>query len=159
MTIRTRTAPLLGAAALAALGTTLATVAPTSATVLDTDRPRVTAKHHDFGKHWVVNAPVNGGYVKWDLTQGVTTPIVSGYHYLTDKECGRVQVQFYDDDHDLLGTRYSSAHCAPGNGKTQWWVEIDDFSSTLVTHVHVSVQEKNSDGSFTTLKTKTADFD
>lgn len=155
--LRTVVATLLGAALLV-LGLGF-TAAPASAVVLDTDHPKVTEKHFDFGKHWVVNAPVNGGDLKWDLINGYTYPKVSGYLYLTDKECGRVHVGYYDSSHSLLGSRDTATYCAPGSGKTQWWVSLTSFSSMYVTHVHVSVQRQNSNGTYTTMGTDTKDFD
>lgn len=62
------------------------------------------------------------------------------YHYLTDQECGRVRVEYYNASHVLLGTDDSGLHCAPGNGKTQWFVS-ESFSSTTVEHVHVELED------------------
>jgi hypothetical protein len=150
-------APAAGAAALsltiAAIGAT-----PAEARVLDTDRPRVTASNHDFGKNWVVSAPQTGGTLTWDLTDGVTTASLSGYHYLSGRHCGRVYVQYYNDDHTQIGTDSSATKCAPGSGKTQWWI-TESFASTTVTHVHVSVQHQNSNGSYSTIETDIEDFD
>jgi hypothetical protein len=150
--------------AVATIGLAAATaaVSPASAQVLDSDRPKVTESHFDFGKNWTLGAPRNGGYLDWDEVDGVTTPRLSGYLYLTDKECGRVRVQYYDNDsgeHDLLATKYSSTHCAPGNGKTQWWIEIDSYSSSLVDHVHVDLQRESSSGSFSVVGGDTESFD
>lgn len=135
----------------------LASVAPASAQVLDTDHPRATAGSHAFGKNWVLGAPVNGGDLTWDLTNGITTATTTGYHYLTDKHCGRVFIEYFNSNHTSLGTDTSSSVCAPGNGKTQWWVS-ESFASPTVTHVHVSVQHQNSNGTFTTVATDTEDF-
>jgi len=123
-------------------------MSPAHADIKDTDRPKVTETHHDFGTHWVAGAPVNGGYLDWDLTDGVTTPIVQGYHYVSDQECGRVRVEYYDDDHDEIGSRNGPRHCAPGNGKTQWWVDIDSYDSATVDHVHVIVQKQKPNGDY-----------
>ncbi len=156
-----KAAGLAGAAALT-LGAATAAMTPASATVLDTDHPKVTESHFDFGKNWAVGAPVNGGDLKWDLINGYTYPKVSGYLYLTDEECGRVKVSYYDDDggdHTYLGERTTGTYCAPGNGKTQWWVSLSSFSSLYVDHVHVSVQRLNSSGSWTTMGTDYEDFD
>lgn len=147
------TGAALGLAALAA------TVVPATAQVLDEDRPRLTHARHDFGVNWTLGAPRNGGYLDWDLTAGRTTPELSGYHYLTDRECGRVRVEYYNDSHTLLGSRNGPKHCAPGNGKTQWWTEINSFDSTTVTHVHVLLQDETSNNSFTTVESRTEDFD
>lgn len=154
-TRRTRTAAV---AALLAAGAAGMASAPAEAVVLDTDHPRVTATHHDFGTNWVLGAPVNGGDLEWDLVNGVTTPRISGYHYLTDQACGRVRVEYYDAGHSLLGSRNSAVRCAPGNGKTQWWTSFTSFSHTNVTHVHVMVQRRNASGSFTTMGTDVEDF-
>lgn len=94
----------------------------------------------------------------WDLTNGITTATTTGYHYLTDKHCGRVLIEYFDSSHTILGTDTSSTVCAPGNGKTQWWVS-ESFASPTVTHVHVSVQHQNSNGTFATVATDVEDFD
>ncbi len=130
---------------------------PAQAQILDTDRPRVTATHHDFGKNWALGAPVKGGTLTWDLTNGLTTARITGYHYLTDQECGRVRFEYYDASHSLLGSRQTAVHCAPGNGKTQWWVD-KSFASTTVTHVHVVLQKQKNNGSFSTKGTAYEDF-
>ena len=149
---------LMVAATTGLVGAGLATaVSPASAQVLDTDSPRVSSGSHAFGKNWVLGAPVNGGDLEWDLTNGITTATTEGYHYLTDKHCGRVFIEYFNGNHARLGTDTSSTVCAPGNGKTQWWVS-ESFASTTVTHVHVSVQHQNSNGTFTTVDTDTEDF-
>jgi hypothetical protein len=153
---RLLTASILSATA--GLGVVAATTLPASANVVDTDRVRLTDKNHDFGIHWTVNAPRDGGYVDWDVEDGENTPAVTGYLYLDDRDCGRVRVEYYDDDHDLLGSKNSKSHCAPGNGKTQWWLDLDSFSHPSVEHVHVLLQDKTSSGSYKTLETETADL-
>lgn len=154
-------AGVLGAATLG-LAAVTAAVAPASATVVDEDRPKVTERHFDFGKNWTLSGPRNGGYLDWDQVDGVMTPRLSGYLYLTDHECGRVRVQYYDNDsgeHDLIGTSYSATYCAPGNGKTQWWIEKESFSSSLVDHVHVDLQEQTASGGYTLVGGDTESFD
>lgn len=160
ITKRRRAAAIAASTLAAALGLTFAAMnaGPAEAQVLDTDHPHVTANNHDFGKNWALGAPVNGGDLTWDLTNGVTTVTLEGYHYLADHHCGRVFVEYFNDAHQSLGTDSSSTVCAPGNGKTQWWI-TESFSSTTVTHVHVSVQHHNSNGTYTTVDTDTEDFD
>lgn len=120
----------------------------------ETDRPKVTRTHHDFGENWTLGAPRNGGHLEWELVGGVTHVDLTGYHYLTDRECGRVRVEYYNSSHVLLGTDDSGLHCAPGNGKTQWFVN-ESFSSTTVEHVHVELE----DSSGTLIGSDTEDFD
>ena len=86
----------------------------------DTDRPKVTAKHFDFGKNWTVNAPRNGGYAYWNLSNGVTSIDVEGYLYLTNNECGRLRVEYYNDSHTLLTSKNAPRRCANGTAKRQW---------------------------------------
>lgn len=158
-TRKQRITGLAGLLTVAALGVAGATagMAPANAQVLDTDRPKVTERHFDFGKNWSLGAPRNGGYLYWDLTSGLTTATVEGYLYLTDQECGRVRVDFYDEDHNWLSTRSSSVECAPGNGKTQWWKSLS-YSSATVTHVHVSVDEQLSWNTYQAQGTAYEDF-
>lgn len=154
---KTGLAAAIGVLALSG-GAVVGAMSPAHASASDTDRPKVTETHFDFGKNWTINAPRNGGYLYWTLSGGITTAEVEGYLYLTDQECGRLHVAFYDDDHDYLGERNSAVECAPGNGKTQWWKSVS-YSSSLVSHAHVSVQRENNDGSFTTMGTAVEDFD
>lgn len=160
ITTQHKVAGLAGVLAAGALGLAGATagMAPAQAAASDTDRPRITERHFDFGKNWTVSGPRNGGYLYWSLSSGVTTAEVEGYLYLTDHECGRLRVVFYDDDHDYLAERSSAVECAPGNGKTQWWKSVS-YSSTLVSHAHVTVQRQNSNGSFTEMGSVAEDFD
>jgi hypothetical protein len=140
----------------------VAAAAPASATVHETDRPKVTEKHFDFGTHWAVGAPLNGGYLDWDVINGYTYPELSGYLYLTDKECARVHVKYYDDDegnHTYLGDRATGTYCAPGNKKTQWWVDVSSFFSTTVTHAHVRIEKKNASGDWVLVGEDVEDWD
>jgi hypothetical protein len=123
----------------AALGVA-ALAGPAAASPQDTDRPKVTEKHHDFGENWTLGAPRNGGHLEWDQINGDNYVDLTGYHYLTDKACGRVKVLYYDDDHDLLSTDDSGLHCAPTNGKTQWFVS-ESYSHDDVVHVHVELRD------------------
>jgi hypothetical protein len=143
------------AAALGAAALGVASLAgPASAGPSDSDRPKVTERHHDFGEHWTVSAPRNGGHLEWQNSNGLNTVTLTGYHYLTDEECGLVHVEYYNGSHTLLGTDESGLHCAPDNGKTQWFVS-ESFSSSTVEHVHVELE----DGSGTFIGSDTEDFD
>ncbi len=155
-TITKTLAGLAGASAVtvAALSTGLPAA---HAAASDTDRPKVTAKHFDFGKNWSLGAPRNGGYAYWNLSNGLTSIDVEGYLYLTDKECGRLKVKYYNDNHQLLTTSYGPGRCAPGNSKTQWWESLS-YSSTTVSHIHVVVQEKKADGSYADVDDDIEDF-
>lgn len=150
---------LMAAAATALAGAgVLASVAPASAVVLDTDHPKVNSGLHAFGTNWVAGAPINGGDTTWDLTNGITTVSTQGYHYLEDGHCGRVLIEYFNGSHTEIGEDVSSTTCAAGNGKTQWWVS-ESFSSSTVSHVHVSVQHHNGGTSYTTLATDNETFD
>jgi hypothetical protein len=140
----------------------VAAATPASATVHETDRPKVTEQHFDFGTNWTLGAPRNGGYLDWDLVNGYTYPKLSGYLYLTDRECARVHVKYYDDDegnHTYLGDRATGTYCAPGNAKTQWWVDVSSFFSTTVTHVHVRIEEQNASGDWVLVGEDIEDWD
>ncbi len=146
-------AGLAAAFGTAAIG--LAAVAgPAVAGPTDTDRPIITRTDHDFGENWTLGAPRNGGHLEWELVGGVTNVDLTGYHYLTDQECGRVHVEYYNANHVQIGTDDSGLHCAPGNGKTQWFVS-ESFSSTTVEHVHVELE----DGSGAFIGSDSEDFD
>ena len=139
-------AGLAGAAALTA-GVLASGVPAAHAAASDTDRPKVTAQHFDFGKNWTVNAPRNGGYAYWNLSNGVTSIDVEGYLYLTNNECGRLRVEYYNDSHTLLTSKNAPRRCANGTAKRQWW-ETLSYASTTVSHIHVVVQEEKANGTF-----------
>lgn len=146
---KTKLTGLAGVLAATALGVAGATagMAPAHASASDTDRPKITEKHFDFGKNWAVSAPLNGGYMYWSLNGGVTTAELEGYLYLSDKECGRIHVEYYDDNNSFLAEKNSVVKCAPGNGKTQWWKTIT-YSNELVSEADISVQKQKNNGSF-----------
>ena len=139
-------AGLAGAAALTA-GVLASGVPAAHAAASDTDRPKATEQHFDFGKNWTVNAPRNGGYAYWNLSNGVTSIDVEGYLYLTNNECGRLRVEYYNDSHALLASQNAPRRCANGTAKKQWWESLS-YSSTTVSHIHVVVQEEKSNGTF-----------
>ena len=146
----------------AALGLAAATaIGPASAVVVDTDHPLIKASHFDFGQNWVVNAPQLGGDLKWDSRSGDMYPVLSGYLYLTKKECGRVKMEYYDTDpsgHTYLGESHTVKHCAPGNGKTQWWISLGSYGNNRITHVHVRLEKPNGSGGWSLVEQKTADL-
>jgi hypothetical protein len=151
--------PAFGIVALAALAATAMPVTSASAVVLDTDRVKLIGNRHDFGlKQLQGGDPKKGGHLRWDLTAGVTTPGLTGFHFVSGGECGRIQVKYFDASHSQLGSRRSNVHCAPANGITRSRVNIGSFSSTTVTHVHVDLQRMRPNGTFQTLATALEDF-
>lgn len=137
-----------GAVAATAMTAGAVALAPAAqATRVDTDRPKITERHFDFGKNWSVGAPRNGGYLYWDIAGGVTSVQLEGYLYLTDRECGRVRVDLYDNALRLVDSDYSVKECAPGNGKTQWWKTLDAGAVDAVQAI-VRVQ-KYANGTYT----------
>ncbi len=146
--MRIRKHIVAGAVAAATLTAGAVAVAPAAqATLVDTDRPKVTAQHFDFGKNWTVNRPRNGGYLYWDISGGVTSVDLEGYLYLTKQECGRVRVDLYDNALRLVDYDYTATECAPGNGKTQWWKTLDAGAVDAVQAI-VRVQKLNNNGSY-----------
>ena len=140
----------LGAAALG-----VATLAgPALAGPDDTDRPKITKKHHDFGENWSLGAPRNGGHLEWELVGGDVRVDLTGNHYLTDKACGKVVVKYYTDNHVFIDDDESGLHCAPTNKKAQWTVS-ETFTHDDVAHVH----EDLVDGSGKLIGSDTEDFD
>ena len=144
----------LAAAASLGLGAAAAVGSTASATVVDDDRPKVTERHFDFGKNWTVSGaaqrrlPRLGRGRRRDDAGAVGLPLPDrrgvrpGAGGVLRQRRGRARPARHRRLHDRF--------CAPGNGKTQWWIVLDDFDSSLVDHVHVDVQQENADGSFTT---------
>lgn len=139
---------VVGAVVAAATTAGAVAVAPASqAALVDTDRPKITAKHFDFGKNWLVSGPRKGGTLYWDISGGVTSVDVEGYLYLTNQKCGRVRVDLYDNALRLVDHDYTTTECAPGNGKTQWWTTLDAGAVDAVQAI-VRVQQLNSNGTY-----------
>jgi hypothetical protein len=154
------TTPALGLAALAALASTALSATSASAVVLDTDRVKISENRHDFGgKRLQGGDPTKPGRLRWDLSGGVTTPELTGYHFVSRGECGRLRVTYFDASHAQLGRRQTGLRCAPPNGATRSKVDLDGFSSPTVVHVHVELQKRRPNGTFTTLGSEVEDFD
>src|SRR5690349_18757268 len=104
--LATRT--LAGLAATAAVvGLSLSmTVMPAQAVVVSTDAVRLTAPQLDFGRNWVLGAPLNAGDLDWDVTGGLVSPILNnGNIYINNAAgtCARMRLEIYDINHVFLG--------------------------------------------------------
>jgi len=158
----TATRALTGALAVAGLSTAAATLgmAPAHASPSDTDRPRATSKSVDFGENWAAGAPINGGHLYWTQNNnGDNSAKLEGNLYLTDGACGRVHIEYYDGDHQLLKTKNTDVECGAKDGSKTQFYQTRNWSAPGVVHVHVSVQKQKSDGSFVTKGTDYEDFD
>lgn len=142
-----------------AAGAVAATAAPAVAADLDTDHPKLTADSFDFGYVWNTwDAPIKGGDLFWDVTNGLVTPDLEGYLYLKNAagDCARMHIIHYDDDHDVVGNSYSDIECTSSNSKVQFFVNEDGFSSPYISHVHVHLDvDYNNNGSWDNVVTKT----
>jgi hypothetical protein len=148
-----RTAVALAAVASAA-ALTLSAAAPASAKTLDTDRPKITESHFDFGRNWdLIGAPRSGGYLYWDVTSGEVTPILQGYLYIKNAggDCAKIQIEHHTASHHVLGISESPVYCAPSDKKVQFWIDEDDFSDPDIDHVVIKINVRNADGTFRTV--------
>lgn len=126
------------------------TADPAAAIVVDTDRPRISAQELDFGRNWALGAPINGGFLDWDLTNGIVTPQLTGNLYINNASgtCARMQLRYYDVSHVRLATRSGGTVCAPDGSLNRWSVNLSPYGSAFVTHVHVVLQVQNNNGTY-----------
>lgn len=152
-TVTTLTGLALSTGVLAGLGL------PAYAVDLDIDRPRLTEPNSevDFGRTWdTVGTPLNGGYLYWDVTNGDVTPDLEGYLYLKNAagDCGRVEIEFYDEDGDFLHEE-AEERCTESNSKVQFFLNMDDYSSPYITSVTIRLKEDNgNDGTWSTIESQ-----
>lgn len=137
-----RLAAKLAPAAILA-GLVMGSATPAGAVTLATDRPKITAQELDFGNNWVVNAPVNGGYLYWNFNNGIVTPRLTGKIYINNASgtCARMQLQYFDGS-TKLATKNGGTVCAPNGALNTWNVDMAPYSSALTDKVKVVLQVK-----------------
>jgi hypothetical protein len=136
------------------IGLVAATAAPAHAVEVDRDRPKFTEQGIDFGLNWdTFGAPLNGGHLYWDLMNGYVIADLEGYLYFKNfgGDCGRMQMEYHDADHDVLYTDSSPTYCAGTNSLYQQWIDIDFYASPYVTHVIVRMQAEIGPNSYDTV--------
>lgn len=137
---------ILGAtgASLAALSLGLATPAH----AVPVDRPLMDTASIDLGTNFAAGQPVTGAFLRW---QGSVTirPKLTGNLQLSNGVCGRVRMQYYGSTHNVLATRTSPVRCAPSTSL----VTIDSYAHPAAQHVHITLQRRNNNGSFTNVAT------
>lgn len=126
---------------------------PAGAIVLDTDRPRITGQQLDFGTNWLAGAPLNGGYLKWDVTNGVVKPMLTGNLYINNAPgtCGRMQLQYFNSAGTKLATKNGALKCATDGSRHTFAIDMKPYSSSAITKVKVVLQVQQSSGSFGTI--------
>jgi hypothetical protein len=150
-----RLAPLALTAGVAA-GAMSAT--PAHAVVVDTDRPHITESGFDFGLHWdTIAAPVYGGHLYWDVTDGNVTPRLTGNLYLKHVAtvCAWMHVDYRDSSNHVLASKDGTHHCADSNAKQQWSIDLSPYSSPYITNVRISIEHDNTNGSVSKLGQQT----
>lgn len=160
-TTRTRTATALTGLALTA-GAVLATGSAAYAADFPTDRVKLLGAEVDFGRNWnTSNAPLNGGYLFWSLTDGEVEADLEGYLYMKNAagDCAKVEIEYHDDDHNVLATDESPLYCTESNGKVQFFINEEERDQ-FTTHVVIRLWEDNgSDGSFSLVDSGTWHID
>jgi hypothetical protein len=88
---------------------------PAEASVIDTDRAKLTGTGYDFGNHlFVAGSPSRGGHLKFHLKDGRIEPRLSGYLHVNDADgtCARLKVVYRDRRDDALtDPAYSPTRC------------------------------------------------
>jgi hypothetical protein len=108
----------------------------------EVDRPKITETGYDFGLNWdTFGAPLNGGHLYWDLTNGVVTPDLEGYLYLKNVSgnCAKMKVEYLDENSQVLATRYSAEHCASNDQMHQYWVDMASYGSSRLVYTRVKI--------------------
>jgi hypothetical protein len=148
----TRRTVRLAAAGAAALGLAVIPALPSQAVILpEVDRPKITETGYDFGTNWdSFGAPLNGGHLSWDLTNGVTTPILTGNLYLKNASgnCAKLKVEYLDEDSDVVETDYSPELCANNDRMTSRAITMDDVGFVGLTHARIKLISTPNNGSW-----------
>lgn len=158
---RTRTAVAAGLTGLAlATGLLAATALPANAADLGTGRVKLLGSEIDFGRNWdTFGAPLNGGYLYWELNNGEVEADLEGYLYMKNAagDCAKIQIEYHDDNHHVLATDESPRYCTQSNGKVQFFINEEE-SNQFTTHVVIRLLEDNgSDGTYSTVASQTHD--
>lgn len=138
------------AAVLTAVGALVGLATPAHAVVLDTDRPHITAQELDFGTNWFAGAPLNGGFLNWDVTSGVVTPILTGNLYINNASgtCARMQMVYWNGTTKMT-TKNGALKCANDGSLHTFSINMSPFADKDITKVTVRLQVQNTNGTFT----------
>jgi len=140
--VRTGLAALVSALSLVGL-------AATPASAATTDRPKITETDFDFGLHWTLSAPRDGGHLYWD-NGGVVN--LQGYMYLknTFDDCARMHIEYFDASHLEVAEDFSDWE-AGSTAKVQFWIN-ESHTTTGVNHVHIHIDaDRDCDGDWSNL--------
>ncbi|CCH74998.1 exported hypothetical protein [Nostocoides australiense Ben110] len=144
MSISLRSAATAAALAAAVAGG-IAAAGPASA--VPVDRPIIDTARLDFGGAFSPGGPTSGGRLQWDVAGGVITPKLTGNFRVQAGTCGKVRMVYYRPNHTVLAARETNVVC----GQSTTPIRIDNFADPLARHVHINLDRRNNDGTFTTV--------
>ena len=131
----------------ALFGAASASAAGASAQVID--RPLINTATLDLGGSFAGGNPTSGAWLDWRVVGGSVRPVLTGNLRGPAGLCGKVRMVYYNPAHVLLAARQTPVYC----GASTNVVRIDAYSNPAARHVHINLDRRNADGTFTTLGT------
>lgn len=157
---RPRPIPTVLTGAVLAAGLVGVTATAAHAADLGYDRVKLTGNETDFGRSWdSFGAPLNGGYLFWELNNGEVEADLEGYLYMKNAagDCAKIQLEYHDDNHDVLAVDESPRYCTQSNSKVQFFINEEERHQ-FTTHVVIRLLEDNgADGDYVTVSSGTYD--
>ncbi|MEI2774784.1 MAG: hypothetical protein V9G19_02210 [Tetrasphaera sp.] len=135
------------AALAAALAGGIVAAGPASAVPID--RPLIDTAKFDLGGAFAPGGPTTGARLEWKITGGVVRPELTGNFRVKNGTCGKVRMVYYRPNHTVLAARETNVVC----GQTTTPIRIDNFAHPQAQHVHINLDRRNNNGTFTTVGT------
>ena len=145
-----------------AVAATVAVAGPAGASVVDTDRPKLTGTGYDFGSlGFVAGAPTGGGRLEYHLRNGEIEPRLTGTLHVNDADgtCARVKILYRDrGDDSLTDPAYSPTQCVDDDERHWYAVDLDGYADDAIDNVKVSLQKQTASG-WSTVESETYPVD
>jgi hypothetical protein len=133
----------------------------TPAQAYSTDLIKFTEQNVDFGRTFVVGAPLDSGELDWDVPVFQVIPhLHNGNIYINNAPgvCARMRLEIYDDDHDFLDYRDGGTVCASTGALHAWSVDFSAPASIYTAHAHVILQIQTTGGGYLDVATAYEDM-
>jgi|GEM_PF-1346718 len=104
---------------------------------------KITEPGFDFGgETFVAGSPTDEGWLDWFLVDGQLTPSLTGHLHLNDVRelCARMRMDYYVGGR-LWTTKYGGQVCADDDKHHEWDVFLNDYSSSKIDEVRVSIEK------------------
>ncbi len=118
---------------------------------------KITEKGFDFGgKLYVAGAPTTYGWLGWYMEDGQLRPALYGHIHLDDVRdlCARMRIDYYIGD-QLWTTKYGGQVCAPDDKHHAWEVSMNEYNSSKIDKVRVSIEKLTATKDWTIVASET----